>query len=190
MKLPKELQKKYKKKARKRISISNNGINKKTPVTGSFQDLRKFLNQQAGKETRFNPAEQQKMMKKIQSTRPIIKANILEMIHELQQLLSKYNPIHLLHYICTKHCFDNPETYKESESESMEIWVEYALSCATSIKYQSSLENPNGDVFTRFEELIKSIINLSRHYYMTEGAIDNYETTLKSIRFQFIIRYL
>ncbi|GAH53256.1 unnamed protein product, partial [marine sediment metagenome] len=101
MKLPKELQKKYKKKARKRISINDNGINEKIPGTGSFQDLRNLLNQQAGKERHFNPAEHQKMMKKIQSTRPIIKANILELIQELQQLLSKYNPIHLLHYICT-----------------------------------------------------------------------------------------
>jgi len=190
MKLPKELQKKYKKKARKRISSNKDGTKKHTSDTGSFQDLRNLLNQQAGKERVFNPAEQQKMMKEIQSTRPIIKANILELIQELQQLLSKYNPIHLLHYICTKHCFTNPETYKESESESMEIWVEYALSCATSIKYQSSLENPQGEVFTRFEELIKSIINLSTQYYMTEGAMDNNETTLKSIRFQFIIRYL
>jgi len=161
MKLPKDLQQKYRKKASKRVT----GRTKSTNNNLTFDDLRYYLNEQSTKKTQVNLAEHQKMMKKIQSIRPIIKENIIDNIHELELLLSKYNPIHLLHYFCVKHCFTNPETYKESETMNLEFWVEYALRCATSIQYQSSFENPQGKIFTKFEELVKSIINLSTILY-------------------------
>jgi len=186
MKLPKELQQKYKKKAVKRVSdgtdITNNNL--------SFNDLRSLLNKQSAKKTKVNMAEHQKMMKKLRSIRPIIKKNIRDNIHELELLLNKYNPIHLLHYLCVKHCFTNPETYKESESVNLEFWIEYALSCATSIQYQSSFEDPQDKTFTKFEELIKSIIDLSTQFYMTEAADETYDPSLKTIRFQSIVKYM
>jgi len=186
MKLPKDLQHKYRKKASKRVTGRTTSTNNNL----SFDDLRYYLNQQSTKKKQVNLAEHQKIMEKIQSIRPIIKKNIIDNIHELELLLSKYNPIHLLHYLCTKHCFTNPETYKESESENLEFWVEYALSCATAIQYKSSFENPQDKIFTKFEELVKSIINLSTQFLMTEAADETYDLSLKTIRFQSIIKYM
>ncbi len=186
MKLPKELQQKNRKKAAKRVTdrtdITNNNL--------SFKDLRYLLNKQSTKKTQINMAEHQKMMKNLLSIRPIIKKNIRDNIHELELLLSKYNLIHLLHYLCVKHCFTNPETYKESESVNLEFWIEYALSCATSIQSQSSFEDPWDKIFTKFEELIKSIIDLSTQFYMTEAADESYDPSLKTIRFQSIVNYM
>ncbi|MFX1296918.1 MAG: hypothetical protein ACFFD2_18930 [Promethearchaeota archaeon] len=186
MKLPKELQQKYRKKVTKRVTNRSQSNSNNL----SFDDLRYYLNKQSTKKTQVNLAEHQKMMKEIQSIRPKIKEKIKANIHILKLLLSKYNPIHLLHYICVKYCFTNPETYKESESVNLEFWVEYALSCATSIQYHSSFENPHGEIFTKFEELVKIIINLSTQFYMTEAADETYDPSLKSIRFQSIIKYM
>ena len=195
MKLPKDLQKKYGRKRRKKNTASGRkNIMEKEAGNNSIQQLGPFLMQQKEHlmmtKNLLSPKEHKEFLKEIESTRPIIMSDIQEKIGELEGILKKYNPIHLLHYICTKHFFYNPETYIESETESMEIWIEYALSFATAIQPNSSMERPNEEICVRFEALIITIIELCRSYYMTEGAIESTDLTLKSIRFRFIIRYL
>ncbi len=195
MKLPKDLQDKYKRKSEKKILFDENS----KPFTYKmkdypFRDLKEFLvNQQRDlnkNEKIFTLEENQEFLKELQSKALIIKNIIQDHIKELAKIVKKYNPIHLLHFICTKYCFFNPETYKESESKSIDIWVEYALSFITSIQTNSSKKFPNEEIYFRFENLIKEIIELCRTYYMFHDITKSNNISQKSIRFSSIIRYL
>ena len=187
MKLPKELQKKYKK---KHSATRTTNLPKRLPEQGSFDELRHYLDLESSKDSKVNIVEHQKMMKRIQALRPAIKKNIIENIEELEVVFKNYNPIHLLHFLCIKYTFFNPETYRESESMALSFWVEYALSFATSIQLQLPLETPDTDTFNKFESLIKSITNLSTQYYMSESADGKPYSPLKGIRFKSILDYI
>lgn len=195
MKLPKELQKKHKTKKNKNYPANRKiDIDKKLIGNNVAQQLGPFLMQQQKNlmmtKNLLGRKEHKEFLKEIESIHPSIKSDIQEKINELEGILKKYNPIHLLHFLCTRHSFHNPETYKESETVSMEIWIEYALSFATSVQPNSTMESPNEEIYDRFEELIIDIIELCRQYYMTEGLIGSTDQIIRSIRFQFILRYL
>jgi len=187
MKLPKDLQKKYKKKHSTKRTTNHP---KKLPEQGSFDELKHYLNLASAKERKVNIVENQKMMNRIQTLQPVIKNNILKNIEELEALFKNYNPIHLLHFLCIQYTLFNPETYRESESMELSFWVEYALSFATSIQIQIPSESPDTDTLNKLESLIKSITNLTTQYYMVEATDGKPHNPLKGVRFKSILDYM
>ena len=83
MKIPKELQKKYKK---KHSANRTTNLPKRLPEQGSFDELRHYLDLESAKDRKVNTVEHQKMMKRIQALRSAIKKNIIENIEELKVL--------------------------------------------------------------------------------------------------------
>ncbi|MFW9804318.1 MAG: hypothetical protein ACFFFC_16800 [Candidatus Thorarchaeota archaeon] len=118
-----------------------------------------------------------------------ISQSVADTIHQLEEILAEYDPLHLISIVSKINLVKNPETFSESADIHSEPLVEYLMSLALSKSYPTSPKVPTGRVVQNVLDLWTDLSsNLVSHFgsELLDAGNDSIEA---QIRFKLILDY-